>query len=166
MSECQSPAPSIYFVSFLFLVIHFSFFCFIARDCTETHDVLFHPSLHLPLAALIVSPCFSSCHVFFCFLCLLCFNILWDTIFELRLDVLAGFVWTRGRVIRCCIFDLHHQQVGRVLIMPHHDLRHFTTMQWVDGMGPASRRGRKIAKSQPCSQPHNLTAITRKEMKC
>ena len=65
MSECQSPAPSIYFVSFLFLVIPFSSFCFIARDCTETHDVLFHPSLHLPLVALIVSPCFSSCHVFF-----------------------------------------------------------------------------------------------------
>jgi hypothetical protein len=73
-------------------------------------------------------------------------------------------VWTCGRVIRCCIFDLHHQQVGRVLIMPHHDLRHSTTMQWVDGMDPASRRGREmISKPQNCkitalftaSQPHS-----------
>jgi hypothetical protein len=62
----------------------------------ETHD-LFQRSLSLPLVALVVPPLLFMSRILF----LLCFNILWDTISKLQLHVLAGFVWTCGRAMRC-----------------------------------------------------------------
>jgi hypothetical protein len=119
MSGCDIQLELFIYSVSLFFSLNITFHVLLSFDCTVIHDVLFHPSLDLSLVALVVHSSLLLFIVTFFFSLILAFSALIYcriTIFELRLHVLAGFVWTCGRVIQCCmLFDL--PSMGR---LPHY----------------------------------------------
>ena len=111
MSGCEVLLELFIYSGSLFFPLNFTFFFSLIVRLSDIHDVLFHPSLDLSLVALVVhSSLLLFTVTFILFSLILAFSALIYcriTIFELRLHVLAGFVWTCGRVIQCCmLFDL------------------------------------------------------------
>lgn len=81
MSGCEVQ-HELFIIRFLFFSLNFTFLFLLSFNCTEIHDVLFHPSLDLSLVALVVHSSLLLFTVTFFFVfsnpCFLCFNILSD----------------------------------------------------------------------------------------